>query len=176
MTISQPHPLSAFQTGAFVTGTTSVMPLLSTEIAVTIAGGLAEITTRRVFTNPCSSSIEASITLPIPIDAVVLGLRAELDGRTLVGVAKMRAAARDQFEQAIDDGKTAVLHEELIRGIHRISVGHVPPGKEVMVETVYGQVLTCAGGPARLRIPNTVGDVYGRSPLAGTDDLITSPS
>ena len=159
MSPSITDPLSSFQAGAVVTGTETVMPLLATEIAVVIEGGLAEVTTRRVFSNPCSSSIEASITLPVPVDAVVLGLRAELDGRTLVGVARMRAAARDQFEQAIDDGKTAVLHEELIRGIHRISVGHVPPGKEVMVETVYAQSLTYAGGPARLRIPVTVGDV-----------------
>ncbi len=169
-------PLSSFQAGAVVTGTTTTMPLLSTTISVVIAGGLAEVTARRVFSNPCAGSIEASITLPVPVDAVVLSLRAEIDGRSLVGVARMRAAARDQFEQAIDDGKTAVLHEELIRGIHRISIGHVPPGKQVMVETVYAQSLTCAGGPARLRLPNTVGDVYGRSPLTATDDLITSPS
>ena len=176
MSPSITDPLSAFQAGAIVTGTATVMPLLATELTVVIEGGLAEVTTRRVFSNPCAGSIEARITLPVPVDAVVLGLRAELDGRTLVGVARMRAAARDQFEQAIDDGKTAVLHEELIRGIHRLSVGHVPPGKEVMVETVYAQTLTYAGGPARLRIPVTVGDVYGRSPLAAADDLITSPS
>ena len=176
MSPSITDPLSSFQAGAVVTGTETVMPLLSTSITVLIEGGLAEVTTRRVFSNPCAGSIEATITLPVPVDAVVLGLRAELDARTLVGVARMRAAARDQFEQAIDDGKTAVLHEELIRGIHRISVGHVPPDKEVMVETVYAQSLTYAGGPARLRIPVTVGDVYGHSPLSPTDALITSPS
>ena len=176
MAISQHHPLSAFQAGAIVAGTGALMPLLSTEISVAIEGGLAEVTTRRVFANPSSDSIEACITLPIPVDAVVLGLRAEVDGRSLVGVATCKTAARDRFEQAIDGGKTAVLHEELIRGIHRISVGHLPPGNEVMVETVYGQALTYAGGPARLRIPLTVGDVYGHSPLAATEALVTSAS
>ena len=174
--VPTPDPLSSFQAGAIVAGTGALMPLLSTEISVVIEGGLAEVTTRRVFANPSSDSIEACITLPVPVDAVVLGLRAEVDGRSLVGVANSKTAARDRFEQAIDSGKTAVLHEELIRGIHRISVGHLPPGKEVMVETVYGQTLTYAGGPARLRIPVTVGDVYGRSPLSATEALVTSTS
>ena len=167
-------PLSSFQAGAIVAGTETIMPLLATTIAVVIEGGLAEVTTRRVFANPGAGSIEASITLPVPVDAVVLGLRAAIDGRILVGVANNKASARDLFEQAVDRGKTAVLHEKRIRGIHRISVGHVPPGSEVMVETVYAQVLTYAGGPAHLRIPVTVGDVYGRSPLPGAEDLVTS--
>ena len=167
-------PLASLQAGAVIAGTDTVMPLLGTQISVLIEGGLAHVTTRRMFGNPSTRSIEACITLPVPTNAVVLGLRAEVDGRILVVVAKMKVVALDHYEQALAGGKTAVLHEELIRGIHRLSVGHVPPGKEVMVETIYAQILTYAGGPASLRIPVTVGDIYGHSPLAAAEDLVTS--
>jgi hypothetical protein len=69
---------------------------------------------------------------------------------------------------------TAVLHEEVLRGVHMISVGHVPPGETVVVQGCWSLPLSLAGAEgatALLRIPTTVGAVYGRSPLPDSDDL-----
>ncbi|HEY0790587.1 MAG TPA: VIT domain-containing protein, partial [Chthoniobacterales bacterium] len=113
--------------------TTSLMPLLHTRIEVRIRGGLAVVATERLFRNGEPSSIEATITFPVPVHATLVRLTARIDGRDLVAIAMDRSAARDTYEDAIDRGKTTVLHEEVLRGVHQLSVGHVPPGAEVTV-------------------------------------------
>ena len=106
--------------------------------------------------------------------ATLFGLAARIDGRLLRGVAQRREAARTSYEAAVDRGRSAVLHEELLRGVHMLSLAHVPPGAEVTVASDWAMPLAAAeGGVARLRIPVTVGDIYGCSPLAESDDLLT---
>jgi hypothetical protein len=169
-------PLAKYKDGA-VDASGAPVPLVSTAIAVKIDGGIAVVATERVFKNAEKDSIEATITFPVPVHAVLTGLTARIDGRVVSAAAQRKAKARQTYEQAIDSGKTAVLHEEAIRGVHIVSVGHVPPGKEVSVTSTWAIPLSRHGADAAtalLRIPTTVGDIYGRSPLSDADDLVTS--
>jgi hypothetical protein len=63
------------------------------------------------------------MTFPVPVDAVLCSLKARIDDRELVAVAAPREEARESYEVAIDSGRSAVLHEELIKGVHMLSVG-----------------------------------------------------
>ena len=98
-----------------------------------LEGGLAVVRTERVFRNAESRSIEATLTFPVPVHATLFGLATRIDGRLLRGVAQRRDAARTCYEAAVDRGHSAVLHEELLRGVHMLSLAHVPPGAEVTV-------------------------------------------
>jgi hypothetical protein len=52
-----------------------------------------------------------------------------------------------------------------------LSLAHVPPGAEVTVASDWAMPLAAAeGGVARLRIPMTVGDIYGCSPLGDAQE------
>jgi hypothetical protein len=42
----------------------------------------------------------------------------------------------------LERGKTAVLHEEVLRGVHMLSVGHVAPGDEIEVQSSFAVALT----------------------------------
>lgn len=148
------------------------IPLVATAYDIDIFGGLADVVVRRTFRNVEAESIEAALTLPVPVHAVLHGLEARIGGRVLKSVAKGRVDARSTYENAIDTGRTAVLHEELIRGIHLISVGHVGPGMEVEVTVHMALALACIDGRITLRLPTTVGDVYGSSGLADADELL----
>src|SRR5262249_18887834 len=148
-------------------------PLVSTEIEVTIAAGLATVVTKRRFRNAESASIEPLITVPIPVHAVPFSLKAKIADRTLGAKTERRVAARTSYEEAAECGKTAVLYEELQPGIQMLSVCHIPPGTEIEVETTWATTLTAAGDALTLRIPLTAGHIYGRSPLLDSDDLIT---
>ena len=80
--------------------------------------------------------------------------------------------ALETYEDAISEGKTAVLHEELLRGVHALSVGNLAPGAMIEVTTRWADALRSSWTSCgRLRIPMTVGDVYGISPLPETDEL-----
>jgi hypothetical protein len=150
------------------------IPLVATRIDIAIRGALARVTTERTFRNDEKQSIEATMTFPVPVDATLCSLSARIDGRTLTAVAQARQEARATYESAVDQGKAAVLHEELLKGIHMLSVAHVQPGATIVVTDTWTAPLAFVGGTPQLRIPTTVGDIYGRSPLAPSDDLVTA--
>lgn len=152
------------------------MPLSSTAIDVSIQSGLAIVVTTRTFANVEDVPIEAVLTMPVGFNAVVTGLSAKIDGRSLRAVAKGKTAARTSYEGAIDQGKMAILHEEVLRGIHVLSVGQLAPGKEVSVELRTVMPLAATENGLLLRLPMTTGQLYGVSPLQPADDLITSAS
>ena len=149
-------------------------PLLTTQINVRVMAGLAIVTTVRRFRNAEDSPIEAVLTFPVGFDAVVTGLIATVDGRRLIGTAKEASEARDDYEDALDEGRLGVLHEEALRGIHVLSVGALRPSGKVEVELQQVVPLADAGGVPFLRLPMTAGQVYGASPLLPSDDLATA--
>lgn len=169
-------PLSTFRDGARDKATGTPVRLLSTRIGIRVLGGLALVRTERKFRNDEAQGIEVTSTFPVPVHAHLLAMAARVGGRVIEAKAQRRVQARETYEEAIDTGKTAVLHEELVRGIHMLSVGHVGPGEEVTVATTWAQPLSAMDGTVGLTIPTTVGEVYGRSPLADSDDLRHGPT
>jgi hypothetical protein len=158
----------------FHEGTGRFIPMQSTNIAIEITSGVATVRTQRVFRNSEDVAIEAVLTMPVGFDAVVTGLSATVDDRRLVAIAKTQSAARDEYEGAIDRGKMAILHEEVLKGVQTLSVAQLAPGKKVIVELETVTAMGCIAGEPFLRIPTTVGQIYGTSPLMPADDLITS--
>jgi hypothetical protein len=165
-------PLHAFIAGAFVAHTLRPLPLVETAFEVIIDAGVAIVATTRRFRNAEDASIEATITFPVPVHATLFDLTARIGDRLLMARARRRSVARAEYEDAIDAGKTAVLHEEVLRGVHMLSVAHVPAGAEVEVRSTWTLTLSNVDGRGRLRIPLTVGDIFGRSRLADSDDLV----
>lgn len=166
-------PLEKLKEGvrASVKGAVRPVPLVATAIAVRIEGGIAVVTTERTFRNVEDQDIEPTVTFPVPTDAVLFSLSADIDGRRIEGECQPKAKARETYEDALDRGKAAVLHEELLKGVHMVSVGRVRPGAEVKVTSIWTAPLSFVGGEPGLRVPTTVGEIYGRQPLPDSDAL-----
>ncbi len=175
-TAPYPHtsldPLAAFMAGATATGTPRPIPLVATSFDVRIDAGLATVSMQRTFRNEEEESIEATITFPVPVHGVLFDLEARIGDRVLKAQAQGRNDARTTYEDAVETGKTAVLHEEVLRGVHMLSVGHIPAGEELEVAATFAMTLTNVDGTGHLRIPLTVGDIYGRSGLQDSDEMI----
>src|SRR5215469_12887381 len=148
-------PLQAFTAGAYVAGTPRPCPLVATSFDVTIDAGLAIVVMRRTFRNVEAESIEATITFPLPVHATLFALEARIGERVLTARAERRDPARRTYEDALDRGKAAVLHEEVLRGVHMLSVGQLAPGGEAEVRATWAITLTHLNGRGRLRIPLT---------------------
>ena len=149
------------------------IPLVSTALEVEIAAGLAAVTTTRVFRNEEERGIEAVMVFPVPVHAALFDLEVRVDGRVLRGVARRQEAARDGYEAALDEGRLSVLHEEVLCGVHMLSVAPIPPGGTIEVAASWAQAASIMGRRGQLRVPLTVGQVYGRSPLLDSDALTT---
>ena len=57
-----------------------------------------------------------------------------------------------------------------------LSVGHIAPDTDIHVTLRFAMLASAVDGQLHLRIPLTVGDVYGRSGLADADELTHAPS
>src|SRR5262245_59730632 len=130
-------PLGAFMAGGVNAASRKPMPLDSTAFDVEIEAGLVTVAARRVFRNADTCSIEATITFPVPVHAVLFDLEVKHDGRVLKGQAQRKQKARATYEDAIARGKTSVLHEEVLRGVHMLSVAHLAAGAEIEVRATW---------------------------------------
>lgn len=148
-------------------------PLVKLDFHVTIRGGLAFVKAVRTYINKADGPIEAVMSLPVSIHAAFFGLSAMIDGKSYDAQTKPKQEALETYEGAIDEGQAAVLHEELLPGIHSLSVGNLGSGKMVTVTTRWAELLRFHDSTGQLRIPLTVGDVYGISPLEDVDALTT---
>jgi hypothetical protein len=122
------------------------VPLVDTAYDVVFEAGLAVIEARRVFRNDETSSVEAVLTFPMPVHAAVFGLEAKFGNRVLRAKAQRKQVARATYERGIDDGKASVLHEELLPGIHMLSVGQVGAGATIEVISRFAMAASHAGG------------------------------
>ncbi len=111
------------------------------------------------------------MTFPVGFHAVLLDLTARIDGRILTAKASNRTSARSEYEAALDDGKLTILHEERLRGIHIISVGQLLPGKEAEITSTSMMPISILAGTGYLRIPTSVGQIYGTSTAMPSDDF-----
>ena len=170
-TTTKIDPLADFLRG--VIGQSVPIPLIATHIDVVIRGGLATVTTERTFRNCEQHAIEATMTFLLPVDATLCALTASTGGQTFKASAQISKKARETYENAISKGKAAVLHEEPIKGIHVLSVAYVAAGAQIVVRDTWTAPLSFVGTTPRLRIPTTIGEIYGCSPLPIADGLLT---
>lgn len=171
---SAPRPIAGLHDGAVRGDTAGTIPLVSTRFTIRILGLYAEVEAVRVLCNGEDETIEAVLTFPVPVHAALFHLSARVGDRTLLARAQPKEAARQSYEAAIDENRLGVLHEEALRGVHVLRVGPLPPGAEVTVVSRFSVLAVATGGRARLRLPMTVGDIYGVSPIATHDDLLAT--
>lgn len=148
------------------------IPLKSERMRIVVRGRLALVCREQIFRNDEDRTFEATLTFPVPVHATLCCLSARIGERTLAAKAQRRDAARETYEKAVEDGRSAVLHEELVRGVHVLSVANIPAGAAIAVTHSWIAALApCGDGKWQVRIPITVGDIYGVSPFTDADDL-----
>jgi hypothetical protein len=146
--------------------------LTDTRYSVEVRSGLAFIQMTRKFENKEAKPIEAILTFPVPYEAAVTRISTIIDGRKLVGHAQAKAKARETYEAAIDDGKSAILHEQLLKGMHMVSVANVKPGSHLEVIANFVTPVAMLGTSGKVRLPLTVGQIFGNLPMQDSDRLL----
>ena len=78
--------------------------------------------------------------------------------RTLHGVIRERAQARQDYQQALDEGKRAALLEQERDDVFTIQLGNLPPGENATIRLTYSEELSFFdSGLTELRLPLVVG-------------------
>ena len=124
------------------------------------AGGLARLRLEQRFVNPHRDALQVTLQVPLPADAAVSGFSFAIGEERVVGQIDTRSRARERFEEAVLEGRTAALLEQDRSSLFRQRVGNVPPGEEVLCELVLDLPLVWEQGGWTLRFPTVVAPRY----------------
>lgn len=141
--------------------------LQSVDVQASLRGLLSEVAVTQVYRNLEDINIEAVYTFPLPLDAVLLDLSLELNGKTMRGVVQPKAAAEDRYEDAIADGDSAVLLQQVEPGVFTLNVGNILPGERAAIRFRYGLLHRWQGDQLRVYLPTTIAPRYGDPTAAG---------
>jgi Ca-activated chloride channel family protein len=137
------------------------LPLRRINIRGEAHGGLARITLEQRFQNPYPDPLRVTYQMPLPPEAAVSGYAFRIGGRRIVGEVDRVEAARECFEEAIIEGRTAGLLEQDRSSLFTQEIGNIPPGVEVVAELIVDQRLRwLEEGAWEWRFPTVVAPRY----------------
>jgi Ca-activated chloride channel family protein len=151
--------------GRLVTATGQTLPLVGTNIRAEAGAGLARVILEQRFRNVHALPLRVTYVLPLPSDGAVSGFRFRIGDKTITGEIDKRARARERFEEALVEGKTAALLEQTRSSVFTQEVGNIPPGAEIVAEVTVDQPLAwLTEGDWEWRFPTVVGPRYMGEP------------
>lgn len=143
------------------------LPLKSTSAEVRIAGVIADVSVTQVYRNEGNNALEAIYVFPASTRAAVYSLKMTIGERTIVARIEERQKAREDYERARQEGRTASLLEEQRPNVFQMNVANILPGDVIKVELSYTELLVPERGIYEFVYPTVVGPRYTRSGSEG---------
>jgi Ca-activated chloride channel family protein len=132
------------------------LPLLSTSVNATIAGVIADVTVTQTYKNYGSRPIEAVYVFPASTRAAVYGMKMTIANRVVVAEIRERVQARQIYETAKQQGKSASLLEQHRPNVFQMNVANVMPGDLAVIELRYTELLVPHDGIYEFIYPTVV--------------------
>ncbi|MBF0118503.1 MAG: VWA domain-containing protein [Desulfobacterales bacterium] len=136
------------------------LPLKSTSASVNIAGVIADIKVVQVYKNEGKNTLEAIYIFPASTRAAVYGMKMTIGQRTIVAKIEERKKAREDYEKAKNEGKSASLLEQERPNVFQMNVANILPGDTIKVEMSYTELLIPEDGIYEFAYPTVVGPRY----------------
>ena len=146
---------------------TERLPLKSTKAQVNIAGVIADVTVTQEYKNEGKKPIEAIYIFPASTRAAVYSMVMTIGERVIVARIEEKGKARQQYEQAKNNGQSASLLEQERPNVFTMNVANIMPGDQVRVELKYTEVLIPVDRVYEFVYPTVVGPRYSGS----TDEI-----
>ena len=145
-------------------------PILDTEVAIRVTGLVARATVTQRFCNPAHLWVEGVYAFPLPENAAVDTLIMTIGDRVIEGQIHEREEARQAYEEAKAEGRTASLLEQERPNLFTTSLANLGPGEVAEVRIEYQQELHFDGGRFWLRFPMVAEERYTPDGSAGVPD------
>lgn len=142
-------------------------PLTSVKAHTTILNNASRTTLTQTFANPNKDSELKELVYQFPLyDGVsVVSFTCTIGDRVIHGVVKERQEAKQTYDDAVAQGRTAGLMEQSLKAadVFTTRIGRVPAGKEVRIDLTYlGELKHDAEvDGVRFTIPTSISPRYG---------------
>jgi Ca-activated chloride channel family protein len=136
------------------------LPLVRLEVEADIVGIFAQTIVRQTFKNPTTQPLEAVYIFPLPERAGVSAFTMRVGDRIVEAVLEEREQARQEYEQAIQQGYRASMLEEERPNVFTLSVGNLMPSEEAEITLTLNSVLLLDAGEATYLFPLVIAPRY----------------
>jgi Ca-activated chloride channel family protein len=140
-----------------VAGEKTRLPLEHTKVRAHLRGFVAEVEVTQTYQNPSEKPIEAIYIFPLPENSAVHRMRMVIGERVVEADIRKRQEAKQIYEKAKREGRTAALLEQERPNIFTQSVANIEPGSKIDVVIRYTQDLTYDAGKYEFVFPMVVG-------------------
>ena len=136
------------------------LPLKSTCASVEISGMVADVIIEQTYKNDGSRPLEAIYVFPMSDKAAVYSLEMHIGTRIIVASIKEKNAARQEYEEAKEDGHRASLLEQERPNVFTMNVANIKPGDIIKVVVRYTEIIIPDEGIYSFVYPTVVGPRY----------------
>jgi Ca-activated chloride channel family protein len=156
---------------------TDQLPLKSTSAKVNIAGVIADVRISQVYKNEGKNVLEAIYVFPASTRAAVYDMKMKIGEREIFAIIQEKQQARQTYEQARNEGKTASLLEQMRPNVFQMNVANIMPGDIIEVELKYTEFLVPESSIYEFVYPTVVGPRYSNQTeeSAPDDTWISNP-
>ena len=149
------------------------LPLKAVSASVDIAGVIADVTIRQTYQNDGEKTLEAIYIFPASTRAAIYGMQMKIGERTITAEIREREEAREEYEEAREEGKSASLLEQERPNVFQMNVANILPGDTIQVELRYTELLVPTEGIYEFVYPTVVGPRYSNS--SAGDEFVETP-
>lgn len=135
-------------------------PLKKTSVTTNINGMIAETHVTQTYENNGKKPINASYLFPASTRVSVHGMVMEIGDEVITAKIREREEAKQEFEEAKEEGKSASLLEQQRPNVFTMDVANVMPGDEVKIELHYTEMIGCTEGTYEFVFPTVAGPRY----------------
>ncbi|MDH3529267.1 MAG: VIT domain-containing protein, partial [Acidobacteriota bacterium] len=113
----------------FVTGDPAVdhLPLKDTNVDIAVAGVIADVKVTQKYRNEGTRPINANYIFPASTRAAVYSMRMRIGDEVIIAKIKEREAAKQEFETAKKQGKSASLLEQKRPNVFSMKMANLMP-------------------------------------------------
>ncbi|MDT4898976.1 MAG: Ca-activated chloride channel [Acidobacteriota bacterium] len=146
----------------FVQGDPDVdhLPLKDTRVEIAVSGVIADVRIVQTYRNEGSRPIHASYVFPASTRAAVYAMRMRINDQVIVAKIKEREAAKQEFDAAKREGKSASLLEQNRPNVFSMSLANIMPQDQIEIELRYTELLVPTNGIYEVVYPTVVGPRY----------------
>src|SRR5262245_8334578 len=110
-----------------VTADGRTLPLRGATVTADAKAGVARTILRQRFANVFEEPLHVTYLMPLPANGAVSGYAFTIGNRRLTGEVDRKRAARERFERALVEGRSAGIVEEERSSLFTQELGNIPP-------------------------------------------------
>ncbi|MEO8649201.1 MAG: VIT domain-containing protein [Acidobacteriota bacterium] len=160
--LAQSNPDKTLSPYFYVQGDPRVdsLPLKDTRVDVAISGVIADVRVVQTYLNQGSRPINALYVFPASTRAAVYGMRMRIRDEIITAKIKEREVAKQEFEAAKKEGKSASLLEQDRPNVFTMNLANIMPQDQIEIELRYTELLIPIDGVYEFVYPTVVGPRY----------------